>query len=69
MRHSRAVVYTAIFGGYDALKQPAPQSTPCDFICFTDTTMPSRAGAWRVIHVRTDRHVHPRMQAKYLQAA
>ena len=60
----RAVVYTAIFGGYDALKQPPPQDEPCDFICYTDGEMPSRVGAWRIIHVKTDHKLHPRLQAK-----
>ncbi len=60
----RAVVYTAIFGGYDTLKQPPPQDEPCDFICFTDAKMPPCVGAWRVIHVKTDHTVHPRTQAK-----
>ena len=60
----RAVVYTAIFGGYDGLKQPPPQDVPCDFICYTDGEMPSRVGVWRVIRVKTDRRLHPRMQAK-----
>ena len=60
----RAVVYTAIFGGYDTLKHPPAQDEPCDFICFTDSKLPSRVGAWRVIHVKTDHKVHPRIQAK-----
>jgi hypothetical protein len=60
----RALVYTAIFGNYDDLKQPVGQNEPCDFICFTDTPMPSRVGVWRVIQVKTDTNVHPRMQAK-----
>lgn len=61
---NRAVVYTAIFGDYDTLKQPPPQDQPCDFICFTDAELPSRVGAWRVIRVKRDRKLHPRMQAK-----
>jgi hypothetical protein len=60
----RAVVYTAIFGGYDTLKPPPPQDEPCDFICFTDGEMPSPVGAWRVIRVKADHKVHPRIQAK-----
>jgi alkaline ceramidase TOD1/glycosyltransferase MUCI70-like protein len=63
----RAVVYSAIFGNYDVLKQPLPQDEPCDFICFTDSEMPSRVGAWRVIRVKPDPVVHPRMQAKYFK--
>ena len=60
----RAVIYTAIFGDYDALNQPAPQEQPCDFICFTDMKLPPRAGAWRVVAVRRDPRLHPRLQAK-----
>jgi len=62
-----AVVYTAIFGGHDTLKQPVPQDEPCDFICFTDIRMPSRVGAWRVIYIRHDSKLHPRMQAKWFK--
>jgi hypothetical protein len=64
MMRSRAVVYTAIFGDYDALKQPAPQDDPCDFICFTDNRMPPRVGVWRVVHIKRASGTHPRMQAK-----
>jgi hypothetical protein len=60
----RAVIYTAIFGSYDVLKQPAPQDESCDFICFTDSKIPPRVGAWRIIHVRPNRDVHPRLRAK-----
>src|SRR5947209_6787657 len=59
-----AIVYTAVFGGFDTLKQPAAQDEPCEFICFTDARMPRRVGAWRVIHIPADGDVPPRMQAK-----
>ena len=60
----RAVVYTAIFGDYDQLHQPAPQDEQCDFICFTDGEISSRVGAWRIIHVKADHKIHPRILAK-----
>ena len=60
----RAVIYTAIFGGYDNLKQPAAQDQPCDFVCFTDMKLPRRAGDWRIVAIPRDRRVHPRLQAK-----
>jgi hypothetical protein len=60
----RAIVYTAIFGAYDDLKQPAPQNEECDFICFTDSGLPPRVGAWSVIRVRPSGRLHPPMQAK-----
>ena len=59
-----ALVYTAIFGDYDTLKQPVRQDESCEFVCFTDMSLPSRVGAWRVIRVRRDPASHPRMQAK-----
>lgn len=60
----RSIIYTAIFGNYDELKQPPRQDTDCDFICFTDQHLPARVGAWTIIHERTRTGVHPRMQAK-----
>lgn len=30
------VVYTALFGGYDKLQEPAYSGGKCDFVCFTD---------------------------------
>ena len=63
----RAVIYTAIFGGYDTLKQPAAQDEACDFICFTDMDLPRRVGAWRIVPIRRDRRAHPRLQAKHFK--
>jgi hypothetical protein len=63
----RAIVYTAIFGGYDALKQPVAQDVPCDFVYFTDAKMPARVGAWRTIRVKRDLAIHPRIQAKWFK--
>ena len=60
----RAVVYTAIFGDYDQLHQPAPQDEQCDFICFTDRKTSSRVGAWRVIHVKADHQIRPQILAR-----
>jgi hypothetical protein len=64
MTFMRSVIYTAIFGNYDDLKQPAVQDTDCDFICFTDQCLPARVGVWNVVHVKTRAGMHPRMQAK-----
>jgi hypothetical protein len=59
-----AVVYTAIFGDYDTLKQPAAQDQSSEFVCFTDAKLPSSTKGWHVVHVTADRKLHPRMQAK-----
>lgn len=34
--NSKLVVYTALFGDYDVLNEPAEKYEGCDFICFTD---------------------------------
>ena len=59
-----AVVYTAIAGGYDELKQPVAQDTDCEFVCFTDAAGPARVGAWRMVRFEADPKVHPRLRAK-----
>ena len=59
-----AVIYTANFGHYDDLHEPPEQDEPCEFICFTDRRAPSRVGKWRIIRIRRDRRLHPRVQAK-----
>ncbi len=58
-----AIVYTAILGGHDTLKEPIAQDVPCEFICFTEGKMPSRVGAWRVINVKPDAN-YPRLQSR-----
>jgi hypothetical protein len=42
-----AVVYTAICGGYDALKAPVAQSVACDWLAFSDAPLPEDTG-WQV---------------------
>lgn len=61
---ARVLIYTAIYGAYDDLKQPVEQDYPCDFLCFTDTPAPEQIGAWHIIQSEGDPNFHPRMQAK-----
>lgn len=42
-------VYTVITGGYDKLL-PIPHDEKCDFICFSDQTIPDTKG-WKVIKI------------------
>jgi hypothetical protein len=35
-RKKKYVIYTAIFGDYDSLKEPQSAVKGCDFVCFTD---------------------------------
>lgn len=60
----RTIIYTAIVGNYDELNQPVVQDTDCDFICFTDSRLPARVGAWNVVHLKRQAGMSPRMQAK-----
>ena len=63
----RYCVYTAIYGGYDALQQPRAQTVDCDFVCFTDAPWPARIGAWRIVRSALHPHLHPRLRAKYFK--
>jgi hypothetical protein len=40
------VIYTAVFGGYDTLKEPTPLPG-VEYLCFTD--QPQRAGVWKYV--------------------
>lgn len=61
---SRAAVYTAIFGGYDTLRDQ-PVMPGFDMVCFTDD--PSlTSDQWRVEVVRPKQR-HPRMSAKWFK--
>ena len=63
----RVCVYTAIYGEYDDLKPPAPQSVPTDFICYTDNPAMRPAGAWRVVYDQRLPDLHPRLRAKWFK--
>ncbi len=48
---SRRVVYTALFGDYEALnEQPCPNREGIDFICLTDSS-DLRSSSWKVVKV------------------
>jgi O-antigen biosynthesis protein len=58
----KIAIYTAIFGGYDQLK-PQPPFQGVDYICFTDSELPTVVANWRVIRA-TATAEHPRLAAK-----
>ncbi len=60
----KVCIYTAIYCGYDDLKEQPKQSIDCDFVCFSDLSLPETWG-WRVIRQQGIRNLHPRLQAKY----
>lgn len=64
----RVCIYTAIYGGYDDLKEVPRQSLDCDCLCFTDEPgLGANAHGWQVklMSSRLTAGMHPRMQAKY----
>jgi hypothetical protein len=63
-RAGKVCIYTAIFGGYDDLKEQPEQTIDCDFVCFSDRSLPETHG-WRVVRQQGIRNLHPRLQAKY----
>ncbi|WP_082672923.1 glycosyltransferase domain-containing protein [Paenibacillus senegalimassiliensis] len=52
----KVVVYTAIFGDYDELKEPIVKVDGVDYICFTNNPRVSSEG-WKVIHVEEDKSI------------
>lgn len=46
----RIVIYTAIFGGYDRLREPRGACDGCDFVCFTDDRA-LRSDRWDIRYV------------------
>lgn len=55
-------VVTAVFGNYDSLKEPVPQSVPADWICITDDGSLS-SDIWKM-EVHSHGTTHPRSRAK-----
>lgn len=47
------VVYTAIFGGYDTLRQPWTAERGVRYVCFTDSP-PDNPGVWEIIEADPD---------------
>ena len=62
-----ACIYTAIYGGYDTLREQMAQTIPTDFICFTDSPDVSPAKPWSVVSNHDRPNLHPRMRAKYFK--
>jgi hypothetical protein len=58
------VVYTAIFGSYDQLVQPAVVDPAVRYVCFTDRPI-ARPGAWNVRLVDADEATPTRCNRKY----
>ena len=47
---NRKVVYTAIFGNKDTLKDPLHTDVDCDYVCFTDSES-LKSDVWKVVKV------------------
>lgn len=46
----KLVIYTALFGNYDQLKEPKENFSDCDFICFTDQ-QELKSEIWKIIYI------------------
>lgn len=65
---NKTVIYTAIFGDYDELREPAFIPPGCDFVCLTDRPQRSKIWQIRVINPpipgdNTRSNRHPKMLA------
>ena len=56
-------IYTAIFGDYEDLKEPAIVTQGWDYICFTD--MPLQSKVWKVINI--EKILENRRMARYVK--
>lgn len=63
----RVCVYTSIYGVYDQLKVPPPQSMEADFVCFTEQPLGKSYNGWRIVQDNRLRGHHPRIRAKYFK--
>lgn len=62
------VVYTAIFGGFDEPKPVRKPNPSFDYILFTDDPSITNVEGWdKIIHVKPDESIHPRLQAKRIK--
>lgn len=59
----KVVVYTAIFGNYDVLKEPEYIGDDVDYVCFTDNPQ-IKSDVWKVIYCENDDKFESRIKAK-----
>ena len=55
--NKKVAVYTAIFGGYDELKEPEYLSPVCDYYIFTDREIP-KDSAWKKIDISSCKELY-----------
>lgn len=55
------IIYTAIFGEYDELRDPPERYSGCEFVCFTDDHE-MRSDIWDIVY--TERERSPTMMAR-----
>jgi O-antigen biosynthesis protein len=60
----RVAIYTAIFGGYDSLRDQ-PACPGVDYVCFTDD--PQLNSSQWTVRLAPSRYQHPRMSAKWFK--
>ncbi len=57
------VVYTALFGNYEELKEPAIITPGWQYICYTD--QPIKSNTWQII--KEDAGVNPQLTARWFK--
>lgn len=60
--NKKYVVYTALFGDYDKLREIKKKSRDCDYLCFTDQNIKSKT--WTIIRIKCDESNHVLMNRK-----
>lgn len=59
------VIYTAIFGNYDDLKDPGIVSDGWKYICYTD--QPFTSSVWEVVHTPVPAGIDPQRYARWFK--
>ncbi len=59
------VIYTAIFGNYDDLKEPGIVSDGWKYICYTD--QPFTSSVWEVVHTPVPAGIDPQRYARWFK--
>lgn len=59
------VIYTAIFGNYDDLKEPGIVSDGWKYICYTD--QPFTSSVWEIVHTPVPAGIDPQRYARWFK--
>lgn len=57
------IIYTAIFGSYDSLKEPSIVTPGWRYVCYTNLNF--KSNVWEIVKIPLPRDIDPRLLARY----